>query len=130
MAAGVEQYRGREQSFIKHEFLTQYLQAAAFKTLQGRSRTFNFVDAFAGPWEVSDTGDLSDTSFAQALNTVQLRRPRDARSDDALHRTLARRRCWEDSPGRRALAARSRSRDGAQGHPAGGARRNARHERY
>ena len=71
MAAGVEQYPGREQSFIKHEFLTEYLQAAAFKTLQGRSRTFNFVDAFAGPWEVSDTEDLSDTSFAQALNTLE-----------------------------------------------------------
>ena len=71
MAAGVEQYRGREQSFIKHEFLTEYLQAAAFKTLQGRSRTFNFVDAFAGPWEVSDTEDLSDTSFSQALDTLE-----------------------------------------------------------
>ena len=71
MAAGVEQYRGREQSFIKHEFLTQYLQAAAFKTLQGRSRTFNFVDAFAGPWEVSDTENLSDTSFSQALDTLE-----------------------------------------------------------
>ena len=71
MAAGVEQYRGREQSFIKHEFLTQYLQAAAFKTLQRRSRTFNFVDAFAGPWEVSDTEDLSDTSFSQAVQTLE-----------------------------------------------------------
>lgn len=71
MAAGVEQYRGREQSFIKHEFLTQYLQAAAFKTLQGRSRTFNFVDAFAGPWEVSDTDDLSDSSFSQALDSLE-----------------------------------------------------------
>ena len=71
MAAGVEQYQGREQSFIKHEFLTQYLQAAAFKTLQGRSRTFNFVDAFAGPWEVSDTEDLSDSSFRQALDSLE-----------------------------------------------------------
>ena len=71
MAAGVEQYRGREQSFIKHEFLTQYLQAAAFKTLQSRSRTFNFVDAFAGPWEVSDTENLSDTSFSQAVQTLE-----------------------------------------------------------
>ena len=71
MAAGVEQYRGREQSFIKHAFLTQYLQAAAFKTLQARSRTFNFVDAFAGPWEVPDTEDLSDTSFRQALDTLE-----------------------------------------------------------
>lgn len=70
MAAQIEQYEGREQSFIKHEFLTQYLQAAAYKTLQGRSPTFNFVDAFAGPWKVSDE-NLSDASFDQALRTLE-----------------------------------------------------------
>lgn len=70
MAAQIEQYEGREQSFIKHEFLTQYLQAAAYKTLQGRSPTFNFVDAFAGPWQVSDE-NLSDASFDQALRTLE-----------------------------------------------------------
>ena len=70
MAAQLEQYRGREQSFIKHEFLTQYLQAAAYKTLQGRSPTFNFVDAFAGPWSVT-TDDCSDASFDQALRTLE-----------------------------------------------------------
>ena len=70
MAAQLEQYRGREQSFIKHEFLTQYLQAAAYKTLQGRSATFNFVDAFAGPWSVT-AEDYSDASFDQALRTLE-----------------------------------------------------------
>ena len=70
MAAQLEQYQGREQSFIKHEFLTQYLQAAAYKTLQGRSPTFNFVDAFAGPWSVT-TDDCSDASFDQALRTLE-----------------------------------------------------------
>lgn len=70
MAAQLEQYEGREQSFIKHEFLTQYLQAAAYKTLQGRSPIFNFVDAFAGPWSVT-TDDCSDASFDQALRTLQ-----------------------------------------------------------
>lgn len=54
MAADLGLYRDREQSFIKHQFLTKYLQAAAYKTLQGHSPTFNFVDAFAGPWRVSD----------------------------------------------------------------------------
>ena len=71
MATGVDQYRGREQTFVKHEFLAQYLRAAAFKTLQSRSRTFNFVDAFAGPWEVSDTENFSDASFGQALQTLE-----------------------------------------------------------
>lgn len=70
MAAQLKQYRGREQSFIKHEFLTQYLQAAAYKTLQGRSQTFNFVDAFAGPWSVT-AEDYSDASFDQALRTLE-----------------------------------------------------------
>lgn len=70
MAAQLEQYRGREQSFIKHEFLAQYLQAAAYKTLQGRSPTFNFVDAFAGPWSVT-AEDYSDASFDQALRTLE-----------------------------------------------------------
>lgn len=70
MAAQLDQYRGREQSFIKHEFLTQYLQAASYKTLQGRSPTFNFVDAFAGPWSVT-ADDCSDASFDQALRTLE-----------------------------------------------------------
>jgi three-Cys-motif partner protein len=68
--ARLEQYRGREQSFVKHTFLTQYLQAAAYKTLQGRSPTFNFVDAFAGPWSVT-SDDCSDASFDQALRTLE-----------------------------------------------------------
>ena len=63
-------YSGREQSYIKHQFLTQYLRDAAFKTLQGRSPIFNFVDAFAGPWNVSNE-DYSDASFSQALRTLE-----------------------------------------------------------
>ena len=65
------QYTGREQSWIKHCFLTKYLEQAAFKTLQGRSPIFNFVDAFAGPWNVSDDNDYTDTSFDQALRTLE-----------------------------------------------------------
>jgi len=70
LAAQIEQYSGREQSFIKHQFLTQYLQAASYKILQGRSPIFNFVDAFAGPWSVSDAS-YSDASFDQALQTLE-----------------------------------------------------------
>ena len=71
MAAELDLYRDREQSFIKHQFLTKYLQAAAYKTLQGHSPTFNFVDAFAGPWRVSDDAKYSDASFDQAINTLE-----------------------------------------------------------
>ena len=64
-------YKNREQSFIKHTFLTQYLKAAAFKTLQGYSPIFNFVDAFAGPWKVQDEAKYSDASFDQAITTLE-----------------------------------------------------------
>ena len=71
MANHQKHYKGREQSYIKHYFLRQYLELAAFKTLQGSSPTFNFVDAFAGPWSVADASDYSDASFDQALNTLE-----------------------------------------------------------
>lgn len=66
-----DKYRGREQSLIKHRFLTRYLLGASYKIFQGRSEVFNFVDAFAGPWNTVDSNDHSDTSFDQALKTLQ-----------------------------------------------------------
>lgn len=71
MAPRIEDYQGREQSFIKHLFLNKYLEAAAYKLFQGRSPVFNFVDAFAGPWRVSDTNMYSDASFSQAIETLE-----------------------------------------------------------
>ena len=73
MQPKIERYRGREQSCIKHFFLNQYLKTAAFKLLQPRRGTpvFNFVDAFAGPWRVTDSDDFSDASFSQALVTLE-----------------------------------------------------------
>lgn len=67
----LDKYVGREQTYIKHLFLTQYLRDAAFKTLQGRSKQFTFVDAFAGPWEINDKTDYSDASFDQAINVLE-----------------------------------------------------------
>jgi three-Cys-motif partner protein len=71
MAEIPEGYRDREQSYIKHLFLTEYLREAAFKVLQARSSIFNFVDAFAGPWQVSDGDNYTDASFNQALHTLE-----------------------------------------------------------
>lgn len=71
MPPRIEDYQGREQSFIKHLFLNKYLEAAAYKLFQGRSPVFNFVDAFAGPWRVSDTNMYSDASFSQAIETLE-----------------------------------------------------------
>ncbi|SET90765.1 three-Cys-motif partner protein TcmP [Paracoccus homiensis] len=71
MPPRIENYQGREQSFIKHLFLNKYLESAAYKLFQGRSPIFNFVDAFAGPWRVSDTNMYSDASFSQAIETLE-----------------------------------------------------------
>ena len=73
MQPQIEHYGRREQSYIKHIFLNKYLEAAAYKLLQPRrgAPVFNFVDAFAGPWRVSDSGDFSDASFSQALTTLE-----------------------------------------------------------
>ena len=71
MAIDLNLYKGREQSYIKHLFLTEYLQAAAYKIFQGRSPTFNFVDSFAGPWNVSDNSSFSDSSFDLAIHTLE-----------------------------------------------------------
>ncbi|WP_428097977.1 three-Cys-motif partner protein TcmP [Candidatus Rariloculus sp.] len=76
MAIELDPYKGREQSYVKHFFLTEYLKDAAYKILQGRSPIFNFVDAYAGPWRVSDTENLSDASFDQALQTLEAVRAR------------------------------------------------------
>ena len=70
MSAIPSEYEGREQSYVKHSFLTKYLQVAAYKILQGRSHIFNYVDAFAGPWHLADDGDCSDASFDQAVRTL------------------------------------------------------------
>lgn len=73
MQPQIEHYGKREQSYIKHIFLNKYLEAAAYKLLQPRrgASVFNFVDAFAGPWRVSDSDDFSDASFSQALTTLE-----------------------------------------------------------
>ena len=71
MPPQIENYKGREQSYIKHFFLEKYLESAAYKLFQSRSRIFNFVDAFAGPWRVSDTDKYSDASFSQAIRTLE-----------------------------------------------------------
>ncbi|MDP3194149.1 three-Cys-motif partner protein TcmP [Tabrizicola sp.] len=71
MTIDLRHYLNREQSFIKHSFLTRYLQGAAYKIFLGRTKVFNFVDAFAGPWETNDKDNFSDASFDQAINTLE-----------------------------------------------------------
>ena len=65
----LQDYAGREQSYVKHIFLERYLEALIFKT----ASTYNhivYVDGFAGPWQ-SANEQFEDTSFGIALNALR-----------------------------------------------------------
>lgn len=61
-----ENYRGREQTYIKHFFLERYLERVAYNILSFQN-DFAFVDGFSGPWKSADEA-FEDTSFVIALN--------------------------------------------------------------
>lgn len=73
-----EDYLGREQTYIKHLFLKEYLQTVALIILHNHNG-FVYVDGFSGPWRAKDQ-KFSDTSFSIALQT--LRRVRSYHSDN------------------------------------------------
>jgi len=67
------EYHGREQSLLKHKFLTEYLRAWAHKLgSHARSRTLRlwYVDVFAGPWASADA-DLRDTSIHIGIQALE-----------------------------------------------------------
>jgi three-Cys-motif partner protein len=64
-----DDYIGREQTYIKHLFLKEYLYTAALIILHARD-SFVYVDGFSGPWRNNDQ-KLSDTSFSIALETLR-----------------------------------------------------------
>lgn len=66
-----EHYAGREQTYIKHLFLSEYLRPAAFKIMRGRDNILNFVDGFAGPWETQENAGMEDTSFSQSIKVLR-----------------------------------------------------------
>ncbi len=70
-------YLGREQTFVKHTVLKQYLTALALIVGRTFARDIVFVDCCSGPWETV-TPDLSDSSVGIA--TQQLRLARDTLS--------------------------------------------------
>jgi three-Cys-motif partner protein len=62
-------YSGREQSYVKHVFLEDYLEALVHKT----ASTFEnivYVDGYAGPWQ-SANERFEDTSFGIALKALR-----------------------------------------------------------
>ena len=61
-------YGGREQAFIKHHFLANYVDQLVFKV--GSRRDIVYVDGFSGPWQ--DQADrFEDTSFGIALRSLR-----------------------------------------------------------
>lgn len=65
----LQDYAGREQSYVKHVFLESYLERLVHKT----ASTFQhivYVDGFAGPWQ-SANERFEDTSFGIALNALR-----------------------------------------------------------
>ena len=66
------EYQGREQSYLKHRVLEQYLTAWAQKlgsNARYKDVKLVYVDCFAGPWQSRDQ-DLRDTSVFIGLNAL------------------------------------------------------------
>lgn len=66
------QYEGREQSYLKHRVLEQYLTAWAQKlgsVARYKDVKLVYVDCFAGPWQSRDQ-ELHDTSVFIGLNAL------------------------------------------------------------
>lgn len=68
-----KEYEGREQTYLKHRVLQEYLRPWAHKLGSGarfkRTKLW-YVDCFAGPWNAADD-ELSDTSVAIGLNELR-----------------------------------------------------------
>jgi len=62
-------YKGREQSYVKHIFLERYLESLVHKTASAYGHVV-YVDGFAGPWQSADE-KFQDTSFGIALNALR-----------------------------------------------------------
>src|ERR1700722_14518082 len=65
----IDDYKGREQSYVKHVLLEQYLDALIHKTASAYPHIV-YVDGFAGPWQSSNE-QFEDTSFGIALRALR-----------------------------------------------------------
>lgn len=64
-----EYYKGREQTYLKHFLLEQYLERVAYN-IGSFADEFVYVDGFSGPWKPGDEA-LDDTSFMIAINKLR-----------------------------------------------------------
>ncbi len=62
-------YDGREQAYVKHSLLDEYLPELAYRI--GRTwDSLSYIDGFAGPWKTHDP-DHADSSFAVAIDALR-----------------------------------------------------------
>jgi three-Cys-motif partner protein len=64
-----ECYRGREQTYIKHKLLQDYLESL-FMIIGQSVRQISYVDCFAGPWQEGGKKH-EDTSISITLSMIQ-----------------------------------------------------------
>ena len=62
-------YQDREQAYVKHTFLDQYLPAL-FSRVGSVYDEIVYVDGFAGPWQSAAGKTFADTSFGIALRRM------------------------------------------------------------
>jgi three-Cys-motif partner protein len=65
----IADYKGREQSYVKHTFLERYMERLVRKTASKYGHVV-YVDGFAGPWQ-SANEKFQDTSFGIALGALR-----------------------------------------------------------
>ena len=61
-------YKGKEQTYVKHFFLERYLETVAFH-IGYTQQEFVYVDCFSGPWKAADE-QLADTSIRIAMDKL------------------------------------------------------------
>lgn len=69
MRPDLANYVGREQAYVKHHFLADYVERLVFK-VASVYKDVVYIDGFSGPWE--DQGQsFEDTSFGIALEALR-----------------------------------------------------------
>ncbi|KQX20697.1 MULTISPECIES: three-Cys-motif partner protein TcmP [unclassified Sphingomonas] len=69
MRPDLANYLGREQAYVKHHFLADYVERLVFKVASAY-RDVVYIDGFSGPWK--DQGQsFEDTSFGIALEALR-----------------------------------------------------------
>lgn len=69
MRPDLANYMGREQAYVKHHFLADYVERLVFKVASAYKDVV-YIDGFSGPWK--DQGQsFEDTSFGIALEALR-----------------------------------------------------------